>query len=125
MEPLRVLIVDDEEELVQALVERLQLRKIDATGVTSGSEALERIDCDSYDVMLVDVKMPGLGGIELVRLVKSKCPKMAVVLLTGHGSSQDAKEGIRLGAFDYLMKPVRLENLLSILEAAVARETRN
>jgi two-component system OmpR family response regulator len=123
MNALRVLIVDDEEELVQALVERLELRKIHAEGVTSGADALEVITCTNFDVILIDVKMPGLGGIELVKRIKEQCPRLQVVLLTGHGSRQDAEEGTRLGAFDYLMKPVRLENLLKILRAAAGRST--
>ncbi|MGD8395975.1 MAG: response regulator [Candidatus Eiseniibacteriota bacterium] len=121
MNPMRVLIVDDEEELVQALVERLKLRRIDAEGVTSGAAALDAITCTNFDVILIDVKMPGLGGIELVKRIKEHCPGLQVVLLTGHSSRQDADEGMRLGAFDYLMKPVRLENLLKTLEAAAGR----
>lgn len=121
MEPLRVLIVDDEEELVHTLVERLRLRKIQADGVTSGSQALELVGCDLYDVVLIDVKMPGLGGIDLVRIIKERCPKLQIVLLTGHGSSTDPQEGLRLGAFDYVMKPARLDNLLGIIKRAAGR----
>jgi DNA-binding NtrC family response regulator len=122
MNPLRVLIVDDEEELVHTLVERLQLRNIEAHGVTTGTAALELVGCDLYDVVLVDVKMPGLGGMDLVRIIKERCPRLQVILLTGHGSNKDAQEGMRLGAFDYLMKPVRLENLLKTLKEAAAQQ---
>jgi DNA-binding NtrC family response regulator len=128
MEPqmagLRILIVDDEQELVQALVERLKLRGFQAHGVTAGDEALEIIRSESFDVVLLDVKMPGLGGIELIKHIKRERPGLEVVMLTGHGSAKDAEEGKALGAFDYLMKPVKFESLLEILRAAAGKRAR-
>jgi DNA-binding NtrC family response regulator len=115
---MRVLIVDDEEELVHALVERLDLRGIEAIGVTNGHDALERIYHESFDVMLLDVKMPGLGGLEVIKKVKEKCPNLEVLLLTGHGSTRDAEEGMRAGAFKYVMKPVNIEDLVALLREA-------
>lgn len=115
---MRVLIVDDEAELVNALVERLDLRGIEAVGVTNGHEALERAYDESFDVMLLDVKMPGLGGLEVIKKVKEKWPKLEVILLTGHGSTRDAEEGLRAGAFKYIMKPVNIEDLVDLLRAA-------
>lgn len=123
MDPLRVLIVDDEEELVDALVERLELRGIDAQGVTNGVEAIQQIKQQPYDVVLLDVKMPGGGGLAVIREIKQSMPHQQVVLLTGHTSAHDAEEGMRLGAFEYLMKPVKLENLLEVLQAAAKRGT--
>ena len=120
MDSLRVLIVDDEEELVQALEERLNLRGITATGVTTGAEALERIRSETYDVLLVDVKMPSIGGLQVIREVKTQLPELPVVLLTGHGSAENAEEGMRLGAFDYLLKPVAIEDLIAILREAAS-----
>ena len=121
---LRVLIVDDEEELVNALVERLSLRGITADGATNGHEALEKIYDGQYDVVLLDVKMPGLGGLDVIRKIKEKWPKVQVVLLTGHGSRQDAEEGRQLGAFKYLMKPVKIDDLIGILKAATGEKER-
>jgi DNA-binding NtrC family response regulator len=122
MQSMRILIVDDEAELVQALVDRLKLRGIDARGVTAGEEALGLIRDETFDVALLDVKMPGLGGLELIRYIKRERPGLEVVLLTGHGSAKDAEDGKALGAFDYLMKPVKFESLLEILrEAAGSR----
>ena len=72
----------------------------------------------SYDVVLLDVKMPGLGGLEVIRKVKEKWPGLRVVLLTGHGSTQDAEEGMQLGAFKYVMKPVNIDDLIRILREA-------
>jgi two-component system OmpR family response regulator len=121
MEGLRVLIVDDEEELVSALVERLNLRGFRAHGVTNGSAALAFLEAEACDVVLLDVKMPGLGGLEVIRRIKSDDPHMEVILLTGHGSVKSVEEGMALGAFDYLMKPVKIDNLVRILAAAGAK----
>ena len=121
MDSPRILVVDDEEELVQALVERLNMRGITATGVSSGAEALERIGSETYDVLLVDVKMPGIGGLQVIREVKARLPELQVVLLTGHGSVENAEEGTRLGAFDYLLKPIDIKDLIVILRRAASR----
>jgi DNA-binding NtrC family response regulator len=118
MDPLRVLIVDDEEELVSALVERLKLRGFRAWGVTTGREALEFLEMEDCDVVLLDVKMPGLGGLEVIRRIKDQKPGLEVVLLTGHGSVKSVEEGMALGAFDYLMKPVKIDSLTNVLTAA-------
>ena len=121
MGTLRVLVVDDEEELVSALVERLTLRGFEAKGVTTGADALAYLDETSRDVVLLDVKMPGIGGLEVIERIKEKQPNLEVVLLTGHSSAQDAERGMTLGAFDYLMKPVKIDDLLRALLSAGAR----
>lgn len=118
MQKLRILIVDDEEELVHALVERLQLRGMDALGVVTGKEALERIRSEAFDVVLLDVKMPGLGGMKVIREIKDQYPRLQVIMLTGHSSAEDAQRGRQLGAFEYLQKPVNIEHLCEILRAA-------
>jgi len=119
MDPIRALIVDDEGQFVEAIVERLQLRGFDADGVTNGQEAVEMLSHrPPYDVVLLDVKMPGLGGLGVIKQIKEKWPRLQVVLLTGHGSEQDAEEGMQLGAFKYVMKPVNIESLIGILRAA-------
>jgi len=119
MDRLQVLFVDDEEELVSAVVERLQLRGIEARGATTGSDALKLIEENAYDVIAVDVKMPGLGGLEVVRRVKERQPDLQVVLLSGHGSRDDAEEGRRLGAYDYVEKPIDINIFIDILRKAV------
>ena len=121
MNGLRVLFVDDEEELVGAVVERLELRKISATGATSGEEALALLEKHSFDVVVLDVRMPGLGGLDVIKRIKASHPGLDVVLLSGHGSSEDVEEGLRLGALDYLQKPVDLDNLIQILREAASR----
>jgi DNA-binding NtrC family response regulator len=118
--PFRVLFVDDEEELVSAVVERLELRGVKARGVVTGAEALHLIDDAEFDVVVLDVRMPGIGGLEVIRHIKVKRPDLRVVLLSGHGSTEDVAEGMRLGAFDYLQKPIDIDVLLGILRSAVA-----
>jgi len=120
MSGLRVLFVDDEEELVSAVVERLQLRGIEARGATAGVDALRLVERELFDVVVADVKMPGLGGLEVVRHIKALHPGLQVILLSGHGSQTDAKEGRRLGAFDYVEKPIDIEILIDILHNAAA-----
>ena len=122
MEPLRVLIVDDEAELVSALEERLNLRGFQASGVTTGAEALSLLGETPFDVVLLDLKMPGLGGLEVIRRIKEVQPDLQVILLTGWGSEEDAEKGKALGAYDYLMKPVRISDLVRVLLSACDRE---
>jgi DNA-binding NtrC family response regulator len=122
MEPLRVLFVDDEEELVSAVVERLELRGVEAVGSTSGEEALRLIEDRQFDVVVLDVKMPGLGGLDVIRRIKARLPDLEVVLLSGHGSAESVEEGMQLGAFDYLQKPIDIDVLLGLLRSAAGRE---
>jgi DNA-binding NtrC family response regulator len=121
MSRLRVLFVDDEEELVSAVVERMELRDIDAQGATTGVDALRRVDAQAFDVVVLDVRMPGLGGLDVIRRIKQSHPQLQVILLSGHGSKETVEEGLRLGAFDYLQKPVDIDNLLQIIRRAAAR----
>lgn len=124
MQPLRVLFVDDEEELVSAVVERLELRGIEAQGATTGEQALELAASQPFGVVVLDVRMPGLGGLEVLQRLKGLQPGLQVILLSGHGSSEAVDQGLRLGAFDYLQKPVDIEHLVEILRRAneVSRE---
>jgi len=121
MDGLRVLFVDDEDELVGAVVERLELRQIQATGATSGEQALALLEKQDFDVVVLDVRMPGLGGLDVIKRIKSTHPDLEVVLLSGHGSSEDVDEGLRLGAADYLQKPVDLDVLIKILREAAGK----
>lgn len=118
METLRVLVVDDEEELVSALVERLNLRGFQARGVTTGAAALAFLETTACDVVVLDVKMPGLGGLEVIKRIKRERPGLEVVLLTGHGSDTSVEEGLEAGAFEYLMKPVKIDDLARIVRSA-------
>ena len=122
MDALRILIVDDEEELVSALEERLYLRGFQAKGVTTGEEALAYLANEPCDVVLLDVKMPGIGGLDVLKTIKEETSSPQVILLTGHSSVQDAERGMGLGAFDYLMKPIQIDELIRVLRSAAARK---
>ena len=117
---LRVLVVDDEEELVSAISERLTLRGFRTEGVTSGAAALEYLANHPCDVVLLDVKMPGVSGLDVLRTIRTEHSGTAVIMLTGHGSKRDAEEGMRLGAYDYLVKPVRIGVLCQYLQDAAS-----
>lgn len=119
MKPLRVLLVDDEEELVVTLVERLEFRGIEADSATSGQEALACLKNGEYDVVVADLKMPGIDGLELKSVVEKAHLGTEVVLFTGHGGSGAEEES----EADVLMKPFSIEALVErIREAARRRE---
>ena len=118
MAEYRVLLVDDEEEFVSALSERLMLRGIEVDSALNGEEALARLVEKDFEVVILDVMMPGLGGLEVLRQIKSTHPSTQVILLTGHGSTREGIEGMRLGAFDYLIKPVDIEEMLAKMKEA-------
>ena len=118
MGKLKVLLVDDEEEFVSTLAERLQLREIETIVATDGNEALRVIDTDKPPVVVLDVMMPGIGGLDVLQQIKRTYPQIQVILLTGRGSTNDGIKGMRLGAFDYLMKPVKIEDLIQKMNEA-------
>ncbi|MFH1137750.1 MAG: response regulator [Pseudomonadota bacterium] len=119
MADLKALLVDDEEEFVTTLAERLQMRGIEAQAVTDGEEALAIIDRDPPNVVILDVMMPGLGGLDVLEQIRQRRPRIKVILLTGRGSTKEGIEGMHLGAFDYLMKPVQIEELIAKMKEAV------
>jgi two-component system OmpR family response regulator len=121
MNKIKVLLVDDEEDLSLVMAERLEMRGIDASGVTSSEEALELAKANDFDVIVIDVKMPGIGGIDLMRRIKRNKPGTEVILFTGHGSHKEGEEGINEGAFDYLIKPVKIEDLVRKIQKAAER----
>ena len=116
--PCKVLLVDDEVEFLQTVAKRLGRRKLDVSAAHSGEEALQRLAEACADVVVLDVKMPGLDGLETLRRIKSGHPLVEVIMLTGHASVEAAIEGMELGAFDYLMKPVEFDELLYKIQDA-------
>jgi CheY-like chemotaxis protein len=116
--PSKILLVDDEIEFVHTLSERLKTRSIDSSVVYDGEEALSVIEEEEPDVMVLDLKMPGIDGIEVLRQVKEKHPNVEVIILTGHGSQQEKQIAEELGAFAYLEKPVKIETLTKTMQAA-------
>jgi DNA-binding response OmpR family regulator len=119
MEKYRVLLVDDEVEFVTTLAERLALRGIDVRTVFNGEEALRIMETDPPQVLVLDLMMPGLSGMDVLHYVRSNYPQVQVILLTGQGSTRAGIEGMRLGAFDYLMKPLTIEELMDKIRKAV------
>ena len=123
MERLRILVVDDEEDLVATLAERLTLRGFDVEPASSGTEALGLVDRHDFSVLILDVKMPGIGGLALMAQIKQKHPGLPVILFTGHSSVADAERGMQEGACDYLMKPIDIDQLIkTIRHAAGSKE---
>lgn len=118
MDTLRVLIVDDEDDFRETIVKRLNARKIQAEGAASGIKALEVLKDKDFDVIVLDVKMPDMDGIETLRHIKKMKPEIEVIMLTGHASVEFGLKGMQLGAFDYVMKPAPLNELLDTIGQA-------
>jgi DNA-binding NtrC family response regulator len=119
---IKVLLVDDEAEFVETLAERLEVRGFDVTTASSGAEALERIQEREIDLVVLDVQMPGLDGVEALRQIKQRKPLIEVIMLTGHATVQTAIDGMKLGAFDFLLKPTETEELVEKIRRAFTRK---
>ena len=115
---LRVLIVDDEDDFRETIVKRLRVRKILSEGAASGNEALQVLETKDFDVIVLDVKMPKMDGVETLRHIKKLKPEIEVIMLTGHASVEFGLKGMQLGAFDYVMKPAPLNELLDTINQA-------
>lgn len=118
----RVLLVDDELQFVNALSERLTIRNYEIATSLNGEDALEKIKQYNYDVVILDVAMPGTDGIDVLREIKKLKPLTEVIMLTGHGTMETAIEGMKRGAFDFLMKPCDTEELDTKIKKAFARK---
>ena len=115
---IRVLLVDDEEGYVNVLSNRLAKRGIQVRKTYSGTEAVQVLRKEEMDVAILDLKMEDMDGIEVLKIFRKMAPEMAVIMLTGHGSERAAKEGLNMGAFDYLTKPCDLDDLLAKIHEA-------
>jgi len=109
--PIKILIVDDEKDFVEVFSLRLQQQGEKVFTAYSGKEALKVLGNVAIDVVILDIRMPGMDGIETLKQIKNLYPIVEVILLTGHGSAETAVEGMKLGAFDYLMKPADFEEI--------------
>ncbi len=116
---IRILLVDDEVGYLEVLSKRLRRRGFDVTTASSGADAIQALRDHDFDVAVLDVKMEDLDGIEVLKIFKRMVPALSVIMLTGHGSERAARDGLALGAFDYLMKPVELEDLLERIHACL------
>jgi len=119
---IKVLLVDDEEGYVKVLAKRMTKRQVGVSIALSGSEAIQILRKKEFDVAVVDLKMEDMDGIEVLKVFKKMDPQLPVVMLTGHGSEQAARDGLALGAFDYLTKPCDLEDLLATITKAAERK---
>ena len=121
MDKMRILLVDDEKGFLFTTKKLLERKGIQVTTAASGQEALEKRVGESVHVVILDVKMPGMDGVAVLKAVKSRYPLVQVVMLTGHGTVESALEGLRSGATDYLMKPIDIDELIAKAEEAFVR----
>ncbi|MEW6067447.1 MAG: response regulator [Nitrospirota bacterium] len=117
----KVLLVDDEIEFVTALAERLQLRNYDVRYATNALEAISSINTYGPDVIILDLKIPGMDGIEILKTIKKLHQTIEVIMLTGHGDTKSVEEGMKSGAFEYIMKPIDIAELTSKIDKAKKR----
>jgi len=120
--PIRLLLVDDEVGYVEVLSKRLTRRGFKVTTATSGSEAIRALRNWDFDAAVLDLKMEDMDGIEVLKIFKRMEPSVKVIMLTGHGSERAAREGIEHGAFDYLIKPTNIQDLIARIREAVASD---
>lgn len=122
MDRFKILVVDDEVDFVDTMIKRLKDKGLESFGALSGPEGLEILEAQDPDVVVLDVKMPKMSGIEVLREIKKKKPLTEVIMLTGHGSVEAGIQGLQLGAYNYVMKPVPFNELLDIIVQAYERK---
>ena len=120
--PIRVLLVDDEKDFVEIFSLRLEGQGEKVSTAHSGKEALKVLENKIIDVVILDIRMPGMDGIDTLKEIKKLYPIVEVIMLTGHGSTESAVKGMKLGAFDYLLKPAHFGELTAKMEAALKRK---
>jgi len=118
----KVLLVDDEPDFLETLVKRLRKRKLEVFAASNGKEALDLLKATPLDVVVLDVRMPDMDGIQTLREIKKIRPGVEVIMLTGHANVEVAIQGMELGAFDYLMKPMDIDELLYKLQDAYKKK---
>jgi DNA-binding NtrC family response regulator len=122
MRVAKLLLVDDEPRFVETLSKRLKARGFDVEGALGGPQALELLDAHPFDVVLLDVWMPGMDGLEVLKAIRRLHPSVKVILVSGNASINAAIEGMRLGAVDYLLKPVEIDDILVKVEEAFEKK---
>jgi DNA-binding NtrC family response regulator len=115
---IKVLLVDDEKDFIESLAERLQLRDFDVSTALNGDDAINLIREKEFDVIVLDVKMPGKSGIDTLKEIKNINQLSQVIMLTGHATVESAIQGMKLGAYDYIMKPTDTEGLINLINKA-------
>ena len=122
MEGIRILLVDDEDDFRQTLAKRMRKRKLEVVEAESGQAAIELVKAQKVDIVVLDVRMPGMDGLEALAKIKEMSPLTEVIMLTGHASVESGIEGMRRGAFDYLMKPCDINELILKIQDAYQRK---
>lgn len=122
MQGAKILVVDDEPDFQETVVKRLIDRGFEAVGADDGYSCMDILGKKDMDIVILDVKMPGMDGLEVLKKIKLKWPLVEVIMLTGHASVESGIQGMELGAFDYVMKPYKLEDLIHKLEHAYERK---
>ena len=118
----KVLLIDDETEFLETLAERMRTRGMNVDTSTSAAEALRRTETETFDAIVLDLMMPGIDGLEALKIIKERRPELQVILLTGHATLEKGIEAMKLGATDFLEKPADLESLMSKIRKAQAEK---
>ncbi len=119
---IKVLLVDDEEDFINTLAQRLKMRDLSVSCVYDGEQGLSRVKQEEPDVLVLDLKMPGLQGMDVLRQVRKTNPKMQVIILSGHGTDKDEEEAKSIGGFDFLRKPADIDLLMTKIKEAYAEK---
>ncbi|MHC1701131.1 MAG: response regulator [Humidesulfovibrio sp.] len=122
---INILLVDDESDFVETMVKRFGIRKMPIDSAKSGQEALDALKTKNYDVIILDVRMPGMDGLEVLKLIRERSPLTEVIMLTGHASLEAGMQGMNLGAYDYVLKPADFDDLLDKVRKAFERKQLN
>lgn len=122
MKGIKLLFVDDEEEFLHAIVKVLRKRELKVVGVESGIKAIETLEKEPFDVVVLDFRMPGMDGLQTLKEIKRRWPMVEVIMLTAYGSVEMGIQGMQLGAFDYIMKPPDLDDLIDKIAQAYERK---
>jgi len=121
IQKIKILLIDDEEEFISTLAERLELRGYLCKTAVDGQSGIQMVANEPFDIAILDLMMPGLNGLDTLRQIKKITPDLPVILLTGHGSTKDGMEGMRIGAFDFLIKPLDIYALIDKIKLALGQ----
>jgi len=121
--PARILLIDDEQGFVETMSKRLEMRGYPVSTAFNGQDGVDSLSKTTADVVILDVKMPGMDGIETLGVIKQAHPLVEVIMLTGHATVENAIEGMKRGAFDYMMKPCDMDELLAKVDEAYDKKT--
>jgi len=122
---IKILLVDDETDFVETMTKRFGIRKMPITTAGGGAEAVKLVEEQDFDVVVLDVRMPGMDGLEVLRRIRAKRPLTEVIMLTGHASLDAGMQGMNLGAYDYVLKPADFDELLDKVRRAAERKALN